>query len=116
MTRVAVCKLSEIAEGELKAVHASGRDLVLLRHGDELFALRDVCPHYGARLSGGVATCARLAGGVGEYPIDEGVPIVRCPWHNWEFDARSGSCHQDSRKRVAIYETEVVEGEVFVTV
>ena len=116
MTRVAVCSLSEIADGELKAVRTSERSLVLFRHGDELFALRDICPHYGAPLSGGVASCARLVGGVGEYPIDESIPVLRCPWHNWEFDARSGQCHQDDRKRVAVYETEVVDGQVFVTI
>ena len=116
MTRVVVCRLSEIDDGELKSVTASGRDLVVARRGDELFAMRDVCPHYGARLSGGVLTCARLVGGVGEYPVDEEVPVLRCPWHNWEYDVRSGSCHQDAQKRVAVYPTEVVDGDVVVTI
>lgn len=116
MTRVAVCRLDEVRNGELKSVRAAGRDLVLGRRGDELFAVRDACPHYGARLSGGVLSCKRLVGAVGEYPIDEEVPILRCPWHNWEYDVRSGSCQQDATKRVAVYPTEVVDGEVVVTV
>ena len=114
--RVAVCKLSEIGEGELKAVKASGRDLVVARRGDQLFALRDVCPHYGARLSGGVLSSARLVRGVGEYALDEDTPILRCPWHNWEYDVQSGSCRQDETKRVAVYPTEVVNGDVIVTI
>ncbi len=115
MTQVVVCKLSEIDDGEMKAVRASGRALVVIRYGDDLYAMRDVCPHFGAPLSGGVLSCARLAGDVGKYPIDEDVPILRCPWHNWEYDVRSGSCTQDAGKRVAVYPAEVVDGDVVVT-
>ena len=116
MTDVVVCKLSELADGQMKAVRAGGRDLLVARHGDALYALRDVCPHFGAPLSRGVLSCARMAGEVGEYPIDESAPTVRCPWHNWEFDARSGTCHQDAAKRVATYPAEAVDGDVVVTI
>lgn len=116
MTAVGVCKLSEIGDGEARAVRASGRDLLVIRRGDEVYALRDVCPHYGARLSGGVVTCARVAGEVGEYLADEEVPMLRCPWHNWEFDVRSGECQQDATKRVAVYATQVIGDEIVVEI
>jgi len=104
--RVAVCGLSEIADGSMKAVEALGSNLVVVRRGAELFALRDLCPHCGARLSSSVVTGKRPVGGVGEYAIDEDTPILRCPWRNWEFDVESSRCHQDTNMRVAIYPAE----------
>ncbi len=40
--------------------------------------------------------------------------MLRCPWHGWEFDLKSGVGLYDPYKheRVATYEVTVEEGEV----
>lgn len=111
--RVAACKLDEIDDGAMKALEVNGRAVVLIRRGDDVAALRNVCPHQGATLSGGVVSCRRVAAGVGEYVADVSAGVVRCPWHNWEFDTESGTCFHRDDQRVAVYRVEVEGGEVF---
>jgi nitrite reductase/ring-hydroxylating ferredoxin subunit len=109
--------LDELPDGTMKAVRAGGRELLLVRRGREIYALRNVCPHQGARLSDGVLSCTRRGGRVGEYVADLTGRIVRCPWHNWEYDAADGaSLHDPQHTRVASYETVVEEGKVWVIV
>lgn len=65
----------DLADGELRAVQAGGRKLVVVRVGDERWACANRCPHYGVRLSEG-----HLKGSV-----------VECRWHHWKMDLATGS-------------------------
>lgn len=115
MKRQVVCQLEEIPDGTMKAVELESRAIVLIRKGKEVFALRDTCPHQGARLSNGVLTSRRLSSVAGDYRAEKAKQIVRCPWHNWEFDAASGRClHDPQRLRVAVYRTEIENGQVVI--
>ena len=60
-----------------KAVRLLGRDIVLFRDGDKLFALEDRCPHRGVKLS--LGRCS--------YP---GSGTISCPYHGWTFEGASG--------------------------
>jgi phenylpropionate dioxygenase-like ring-hydroxylating dioxygenase large terminal subunit len=63
-----------------KAVRVLGEDIVLFRdRGGKLYALRDRCPHRGARLSQGKCL----------YP---GTGTISCPYHGWTFSGETGSC------------------------
>ncbi len=76
--------------------------------------MRDVCPHQGARLSDGLVTCGRANDGVGRYRAVQDGRIVRCPWHNWEFDVTTGGgCHAPEHVRVATYPVTVENGQVY---
>ena len=48
--------------------------------------------------------CASICGDEGE--------ILRCPWHGWEFDLRSGAALFDSKLQVRIYAVEVRDGSL----
>jgi len=111
-----VCRLDEIPDGTMKAVQVEGREVLLVRKGEHIFAMRDICPHQGTRLSTGSLTSATRSSGVGDYRSDQCGRIVRCPWHNWEFNAEDGRCLHDPRIRVATYSVQVENGQVSVTV
>jgi nitrite reductase/ring-hydroxylating ferredoxin subunit len=52
-----------------------GQDLVFIRDGDAVYALRDRCPHRGVPLSLG---SREFAG------------TISCPYHGWTYDLKSG--------------------------
>ena len=96
-------------------LEGSGRRVVLLGRREvvvfeaedgQLFALFNRCPHQQARLDalpiGGTSLPTDT---VGEFEFGFDGCIVRCPWHRYEFDARTGSCLSDpERFRVATYD------------
>lgn len=70
-----VAKLEEIASGGIKGVKANGREIVLCNCADGgIYAVSRTCTHVGG-------------------PLDEGTLegyILTCPWHNSQFDVRTG--------------------------
>ena len=47
----------------------------------------------------------------GQYEVTRTGEILRCPWHGWEFDVRTGQSWFDPRSlRVKAYAVEVLPG------
>ena len=67
-------ELADVPESGMLLGNANGESVLLVRHGDEVFAVAATCTHYGGPLAEGV--------------VSDGV--VRCPWHHACFDARTG--------------------------
>jgi len=68
------CLVRELADGAMAVGQADGEDVVLVRRGDEFFAVGANCTHYHAMLSQGLA--------VGD--------TLRCPLHHACFSLRTG--------------------------
>jgi nitrite reductase/ring-hydroxylating ferredoxin subunit len=98
MARHVVARASEIPPGARKLVRLNGRGVVVFNVKGEFFALSDRCPHKGASLSGGKMTGLVESGGPGDYTYTRVGEIVRCPWHGWEFDVRTGRSYCDPRR------------------
>ncbi len=114
--RVDVGPIDAFADGEVRRVEVGGRGLAIVRQGSTCYALRDVCPHQGARLSAGRIEGTALA----HCPGDEIVlgcagEILSCPWHGWEYDVRTGrSLCEPEKVRVRTYPANVEAGRVVV--
>jgi nitrite reductase/ring-hydroxylating ferredoxin subunit len=80
-----------------------------------LFALSDKCPHNGGSLSKGKLTGLVQSPAPGVYDYSRPGEIIRCPWHNWEFDVRSGKSWCDpKRMRLMNYAVSVEPGKTLV--
>ena len=100
---VDVGELSDLAPGELKAVEADGKSILIANVEGEPYAFRNACPVDGrSPLEGG-----RLTGAV-----------LVCPWHNCAFDARSGKRADDEANAdsLAVVPIAVREGKLQVAV
>jgi 3-phenylpropionate/trans-cinnamate dioxygenase ferredoxin subunit len=106
-----VATVTEIAPGARKIVDVAGRSIGIFNVGGEFFALRNRCPHQGGPLCTGVLWGSVTASVPGAYHYSRPGEILRCPWHGWEFDVRTGQSWVDPvRLRVRRYEV-TVEGE-----
>jgi nitrite reductase/ring-hydroxylating ferredoxin subunit len=121
-TRVDLGPVEQFVPGQPHAVRAASRDLgvardlVVVRKGDEFFAIRDACPHQGAKLSGG-ALCGHVEDcDPGDQPVlsREG-EFLTCPWHGWKMDLRTGqSALEPETVRVKSYPVHVEAGRLLV--
>jgi nitrite reductase/ring-hydroxylating ferredoxin subunit len=98
MPRHVVAKAAEIPPGSRKLVEIGGRAIVVLNVKGELFALSDKCPHKGGSLSRGKLTGVVTSSEPGSYDYSRPGEILRCPWHGWEFDVRTGRSWCDPKR------------------
>jgi nitrite reductase (NADH) small subunit len=94
-TRVA--SASEVEEGKGKIVTVNGTRIALFRCDGTVYAIKNRCPHMGGDLGEGL-----LEGG-----------IVRCPWHGWRFNVRTGKNPSADVVAVTTYEVKLEGGEIY---
>jgi nitrite reductase/ring-hydroxylating ferredoxin subunit len=111
MRSVVVARADEIAPGERKLVQVGGRSIGVFNVGGEYYALRNRCPHQGGPLCEGFQFAPLGSAGPGEYARGTDGEIIRCPWHGWEFNVRTGrSWFDPERTRVRSYRAGVRSG------
>lgn len=95
-----VGRLSDIEEGGVLGVEVAGTPVALVRKGDEVFALRDVCSHAEVKLS------------EGEVYGD----TLECWLHGSCFDVRSGKpTGPPATKPVPVYQVKIEGDDVLVS-
>ena len=91
--------LSTLADGAMLTGDVNGEAVLLVRRGEQLFAVGATCPHYGAPLGDGLV--------VGE--------TIRCPWHHACFDLRSGRLlRAPALEPLPCWRVDVIDGVAFV--
>jgi len=90
MSRHVVASVGEIAPGNSKLVTVKGREIGLFNIKGEYFALTNKCPHEGASLCKGRLVGLAEADEPGKYRLSRQGELLKCPWHGWEFDVRTG--------------------------
>jgi nitrite reductase/ring-hydroxylating ferredoxin subunit len=108
MTKHIVATVDEIPPGQRKLVEIEGRSIGVFNINGQFFALRNSCPHQGGALCTGRLTGFLTASAPGDYTYSRRGEILRCPWHGWEFDVKTGQSWWDpARTRVRSYEVSV---------
>jgi nitrite reductase/ring-hydroxylating ferredoxin subunit len=111
MARYVVATTAEIPPGGRKIVEVAGRSIGIFNLDGEFVALRNRCPHQGGPLCEGGLSGLVEATAPGAYSYSRPGEMLRCPWHGWEFDLRTGQSWFDpERTRVRRYPVSVEAG------
>jgi nitrite reductase/ring-hydroxylating ferredoxin subunit len=112
-----VCRAEDVPEGEPHSFDAGRVRVCVVRRGDRFYALNDRCPHRQVALSAGTLGGTALPSEVGIVRYGRDGEILRCPWHGWEFDVRTGQSWFDpGQVRVRRYEVAVEPGAALETI
>lgn len=115
MSRHVVAKADEIEPGASKLVTVNGREVGLFNVKGEFYALANRCPHQGGPMCKGRVGGLVLSDGPGEYRVVRLGEFIKCPWHGWEFDIRTGQSWCDPKStKVRAFEVTVEPGEELV--
>jgi nitrite reductase/ring-hydroxylating ferredoxin subunit len=118
--RVVVCRAEELGPGERRIVvpFRGKAGIGVFNVDGEFHALRNICPHKQGPLCLGRVSYrieAELPPSAGPL-VDETRSrqtdqlILRCPWHVWEFDLKTGECLVDPKARVKTYPVVIEDG------
>lgn len=111
MTRHIVARTIDIPPGGNKVVSVEGRDIVVFHANGEFFALLNRCPHAGAPLDKAACVARLTPPEPGDYQRSRVGELLRCPWHGWEFDIRTGQSYCDPKRfRARAYPVNVEPG------
>lgn len=99
-----VANTDELPAGRVKTVTAESRSIALTNIDGEFHAMDNRCPHQGGPLGEGSIEAG-----------SDGKCWLRCPWHGWDFDPKTGVSpggHEDSGQQT--YPVEIRDGGVYV--
>ncbi|MBB5755188.1 Rieske (2Fe-2S) protein [Prosthecomicrobium pneumaticum] len=95
MARYVVATTGDIPVGTNKVVTVRGREIAVFNVKGAFYAFLNKCPHEGARLCHGAVVGLVRSDEPGTFEYTRQGEILRCPWHGWEFDIRTGQSWVD---------------------
>jgi nitrite reductase (NADH) small subunit len=93
-----IVALEDIPRLGSRVVRTDTMDIAVFRNAqDQVFAVKDACPHKGGPLSQGIV---------------HGTSVT-CPLHNWKIDLASGEALGPDEGCTNVFATKVEDGKVF---
>jgi nitrite reductase/ring-hydroxylating ferredoxin subunit len=111
MKRHPVALAGEIPPGGRKIVTIGRLQIGVFNVAGEIKAYRNACPHAGAPVCVGRISGTSQPSRVYEYIYGSEGCILRCPWHGWEFDLRTGEHLVDPEIRLKSVPVEAAGAE-----
>lgn len=116
-----VAEVDELENGDRVVMELEGREIGVFKIEGKYFAYTSWCAHQSGPI------CEGQVGGTVEATFDrdsrettrewtrEG-QLIRCPWHDWEYDLESGECLSKQGIRLPEHDVRVEDGEIIVSV
>lgn len=108
--RHVVARAAELPPGERKIVAVNGREIGVFNVHGAYYALLNYCPHRAGPLCHGRVGPLVTSEDVYQVGFEREGEILKCPWHMWEFDIRTGRALFDPKLAVRTYRV-VEEGD-----
>jgi nitrite reductase/ring-hydroxylating ferredoxin subunit len=108
-----VCEASELGPGQIVSAQLGPMPVAVVRTQDgSLYGVLDKCLHQGGRLSRGITEPAPIGDRVGEYRVDLEREIIKCPWHGYEYDLKTGCTLFDPNQRIRTFKVREEDGHI----
>ena len=115
MSRHIVANVDDIPPGKRMLVNVKGREIGIFNVDGEYLAISNRCPHEGASLCKGRIVGLVESSEPGSYQFSRRGELLRCPWHGWEYDVKTGQSWYDPvHPRVRQYPVAIETGRVLV--
>jgi nitrite reductase/ring-hydroxylating ferredoxin subunit len=111
--RVVVGRVADFQNGDRKIVDVNGKSVGIFRVDDQFYAIRNRCPHQWGPLCLGDFAPRAVSSGPGDVHMDDGPPLLACPWHGWEYDIATGQSFMGPGRGLApalTYDVNVLPG------
>jgi 3-phenylpropionate/trans-cinnamate dioxygenase ferredoxin subunit len=92
-----VARAEDIPPGSRLIVDVGGREVGIFNIKGSYYGMLNRCPHVGGPLCQGQLVNSVTSTGPGQITLDESQDLLTCPWHNWEFDIRTGQSYWDPK-------------------
>ena len=90
MPKHVIAATADFPPGSRRLVTIGERAIAIFNVKGEYFAMLNRCPHNGGSLVEGLVTGLVQSTTPGDYTYSRPGEVIRCPWHGWEFDLRTG--------------------------
>jgi nitrite reductase/ring-hydroxylating ferredoxin subunit len=112
-----VGKTGDFPNNRSKRVQAGKKKLLIWKKDDFFFATGEECPHQGASLSTVELSGTMLPSDPKELVYGLEGTVIRCPWHAWEFDVKTGKkMYEDDPRCLSVYEVIVENDDVYINI
>lgn len=115
-TKHFACKTDEVPEGQAKILTVSNMPIGVFKLDDGFYALLNICPHKGAALCQGPVCGTTKQTDKTEFVYDRAGEIVRCAWHGWEFDIRTGAFLVDPAVKARAFPVTIEGEDLFISI
>lgn len=110
----------DIREGEMTPCRIGRSTIIVTRLPcGSLRAISGRCPHMGAQLQYGCITGMAEGPEHGKIEMARANEVLRCPWHGFEFDLRTGdpavTAPEAQAMKLRLYATSERDGRVYVS-
>lgn len=112
---------SDLDNGDRLVTELEGREVGIFKIDGEFYAYTSWCAHQSGPICGGSvggtwqATYDQESGETDRQWTMDG-QAIRCPWHNWEYDLKSGECLSKPGIRLPEHDVRIEDGELIVTI
>jgi nitrite reductase/ring-hydroxylating ferredoxin subunit len=111
LSKYVVARVSDLPPGTRRLVTVRGRPIVVFNVNGEMLGMLNRCPHQGGSLCHGIVTGLVEGKRAGDFHLSRVGEIIRCPWHGWEFDIRTGQSYCDPETiRTRTYDVSIETG------
>jgi nitrite reductase (NADH) small subunit len=108
------CATVDVPPAAAKIVTLKKRSVGIFKVNGGYYALLNVCPHRGAALCEGPVSGTTCPTDGRDFVYGRENEIVRCAWHGWEFDIRTGAFLVNPKIKVRSYPVTIEGDSVYV--